>query len=214
MPASHAHPSRLELSGIRIAGTSAAIALHAAVLMMLFTPTQWQPPIPVPTVEPPISAVEIVPAEHIKILPLKPHVVDHPKPAVNTPAKSAPTDVVAVTDDASTEVATAEDNTEVTVVPSFQPTLTAELSADVAPAPPYPPMALREGITGQVLLRISVDNQGRPIDGRIEKSSGSRLLDQTALKYVLAHWHFNAAIQGGTATGAVALVPIVFTLDR
>jgi len=68
-------------------------------------------------------------------------------------------------------------------------------------------------VTGMVLLRISVDAQGHPVAGSIEKSSGSRLLDQSALKFVLARWHFNPALQNGVPVNATALVPVSFSLD-
>jgi len=58
-----------------------------------------------------------------------------------------------------------------------------------------------------------VTTQGRPVAGSIEKSSGSRLLDQAALKFVLARWHFHPALQGGVGVDAIALVPIEFSLD-
>src|SRR5207342_3682424 len=89
----------------------------------------------------------------------------------------------------------------------------AELKTDRAPTPPYPVVALRAGTTGLVILRISVDAQGHPVSGTIEKSSGSRLLDQSALKFVLAQWHFVPAVQAGSPVNAVALVPIEFSLD-
>jgi protein TonB len=214
----HAHAPHFELSPIRIAGTSAAIALHAVVLMMLMVPTQWVPPKPEPVDEYlPVPLVEIVPPPPpIRITPVRPPVAQPPTPTRTAPSKpDVPPQQVALTTEPSTEVvATVAETSEITAPPSFQQTVVAELTADIAPAPPYPPMALREGITGQVMLRITVDAEGRPIDGRVEKSSGSRLLDQTALRFVLANWHFNAAIQGGSPVASVALVPIVFTLNR
>jgi protein TonB len=210
----HAHTSGLQLNGLRIAGTSAAIALHALVLMLLFVPTTWAPP-------------KIVVAEDPPVIPLdpptiKPEVVTHvvtpttkkPKPANMAPTtKPVATQEIVATSDTGPQIA----NTDV-VPQSFgdtEPasTAAAELSADIAPAPPYPALALRAGTTGMVILRIRVDAQGRPVEGRVEKSSGSRLLDQTALKFVLARWHFNPAMQGGLPIVSDALVPIAFTLD-
>jgi protein TonB len=209
----HAHAPRLQLNGVRIAGTSAAIALHAAVLLLLFAPTQWIPPKTV-TVEDTPFLVDLPKPKPIPVSPLPPPVKQTPKPADTAPVtKPAVTQDVVVTSDTGPQVV----NTDVTPVidsNNHQPAIaTAELTADVAPAPPYPAFALREGTTGMVILRIRVDAQGRPVEGRIEKSSGSHLLDQTALKFVLARWHFNPAMQAGLPIVSDALVPIAFTLD-
>jgi protein TonB len=94
-------------------------------------------------------------------------------------------------------------------LPSF-----AQISADVAPPPPYPLAALRRHIGGVVMLRLRVDASGRPLAATIETSSGSKLLDEAALKFVLARWHFVPATQDGHAVEAEALVPISFVIAR
>jgi protein TonB len=210
----HAHATHLPLNGVRIAGTSTAIALHAIVLMLLFTPTTWAPP--KVDVTPETLAVPVdFPLTKIKVIADTSKPVTHTqKPADTRPAtKPAERQEVAVVSNTGpqipvTEIATHDDGGAV------QPTgVTAELSPDVAPTPPYPILALRAGTTGLVILRITIDIQGHPVAGSIEKSSGSRLLDQSALKFVLARWHFNPAMQAGSPVSAVALVPIAFTLD-
>lgn len=215
MQRQHAHAPHLELSPVRIAGTSAAIALHAAILMLLFVPTTWAPPTVVAEPEQPAMTVEIPPIVQPVAPPLPTPVIRRERP-VNTAAvtKPATTTDVAVISDTGPQVAIADttphDDGRVT-----PPQLAvAELTADIAPAPPYPALALREGKTGMVMLRIAVDVQGHPVAGSIEKSSGSRLLDQAALKFVLAHWHFNPAVRDGMPIGTFALVPIEFSLDQ
>jgi len=211
----HAHASVLQLNGVRIAGTSAAIALHVLVLMLLFVPTTWSPP--------KITTVEDSPAIPVDLPKPKPHVINEvvpavvktPKPANTAPrSKPATTQETAVDDGIGPQVASTDigpQNNDRVEPPAG---VTAELSPIFAPAPPYPAFALRAGTTGLVILRISIDIQGHPVAGSIEKSSGSRLLDQSALKFVLAHWQFNPAMQAGLPIQAVALVPIAFTLDR
>lgn len=211
---SHAHPSRLPLNGVRIAGTSAAIALHALVLMLLLTPSTWTPPKVDPTVESPP-----VPIDFLTIKP--PPAPPTPQPVTNvqrpTPAppvsKPVQNQDVAVISDSGPPIPIA-DVTPVDTGTNDPPSIAAtELGTDVAPTPPYPAIALRDGTTGMVILRINVDPQGRPVSGSIERSSGSHLLDQSALKFVLAHWHFVPPMQAGKPVGAVGLVPIAFTLD-
>lgn len=103
------------------------------------------------------------------------------------------------------------------VVDSFDPPMApafAQISADVAPTPPYPALALRRRLEGLVMLRLRVDPSGRPVAASIETSSGSKLLDDAALKFVLARWHFVPATQDGRAIEAEALVPISFVIGR
>ena len=94
------------------------------------------------------------------------------------------------------------------VAPSF-----AQLTADVFPAPPYPHQASARRITGTVTLRIRVDASGSPVEVLVENSSGSSILDQAALKFVKARWHFVPATQDGVAVEAWALLPIAYVLD-
>jgi protein TonB len=207
-----AHASRPPLNAVRIAGTSAAIALHVLVLMLLLTPATWAPPVD-PTRDTP--ALPDFPVIRVVVpdSPPTPKTVDQKKPAIATPSKKPA---------ATQEVADADTGPLVEPVIIGPPDVgkidppvgvAAELKTDRAPTPPYPLVALRAGTTGLVLLRISVDAQGHPVSGSIEKSSGSRLLDQSALKFVLAQWHFVPAMQAGSPVNAVALVPIEFALE-
>ena len=98
-------------------------------------------------------------------------------------------------------------------MPALPPAF-AQISADVAPPPPYPPQALRMQQSGVVTLKIRVDTQGRPVEAAVENSSGSKLLDAAALKFVLARWHFTPATRDGTAIEAYALVPISFVIEK
>lgn len=196
----------------RIAATSVAISVHVLVLMLLLLPGQT-PPSKV-LEDPPLTM--IVP---VKIDPLPPVVpLTPPRPVTPivrqqpTPPQADPVDntvspidnyVAPVADDAVI------DTFEINPPPAF-----VQISADVAPAPPYPLQALRRGLTGEVVLRVRVDVQGRPVSAVVETSSGSKLLDNAALKFVLARWHFIPATQNGAPIEAQALVPINFVIER
>lgn len=84
--------------------------------------------------------------------------------------------------------------------------------ADVPP-PPYPAMARRKRLEGEVLLRVRVDEAGKPVEVEIEKSSGHRLLDNTARDHVLKRWRFRPALVGGRPVQAWARVPLNFRID-
>ena len=199
----------------RIAATSLAIAVHAAVLMLLLMPMQVAEK---PKVEDAPMFVDIQ-----RILPPPP---PPPQPQVRrpqvrqvlqTPPRTPPTHVEVVNDDPSPidpyveEVTLDEEPVGELVVdtgPSF-----VQLSADVAPPPAYPAQALRMRQQGQVMLRVLVDEAGRPAEVAIESSSGFRLLDEAAVKAVKKRWHFLPATRDGAAIQAWALVPVSFVLQ-
>ena len=66
---------------------------------------------------------------------------------------------------------------------------------------------------GKVTLKVLVGPDGVPQDIQVEKSSGSKLLDQAAIDAV-RQWVFNAGQKGGKAASGYALVPIDFNLSQ
>ena len=56
------------------------------------------------------------------------------------------------------------------------------------PDPTYPPLALQQGLQGSVTLSITVDETGLITSIDIKQSSGSSLLDRSALEFVKKHW--------------------------
>jgi protein TonB len=90
----------------------------------------------------------------------------------------------------------------------------ATIAYETATPPPYPIEALRAGTQGTVLLKVLVDASGKPVQVAIERSSGSRTLDDAARQHVLAAWRFHPAMRDGQAVQAWALVPVKFNLDR
>src|SRR5271157_387004 len=72
-----------------------------------------------------------------------------------------------------------------------------------SPRPPYPPQALQMHITGDVRLRITVQN-GDVVDA--EASSGPPMLASAAARFVRANWKFSP-----TTTGTYTL-PVLFVL--
>ncbi|HEY5633930.1 MAG TPA: energy transducer TonB, partial [Burkholderiaceae bacterium] len=62
--------------------------------------------------------------------------------------------------------------------------------------PPYPPVARRLGEQGEVRLDVHVGPSGRVLDVRLKRSSGSDVLDQTAIETV-KKWRFRPATVDG-----------------
>lgn len=63
------------------------------------------------------------------------------------------------------------------------------------------------------MLKVLVGADGIPQDITVEKSSGSRLLDQAAIAAVKT-WVFNPGQKGGKPSPGYALVPIDFNLSE
>lgn len=203
---------------LRVAALSAAIALNLAVLVNAMRPLapQFSPPAPEPRAltirwhEPPPPIPPQPPVLDVKPLPVPvpPAPVTRVKPAPVTPPVVAPIE-----------------NGNVQVPPVSVPTLSPPThEATAAPAPieaslayrraplSFPAQAVRQRMHGTVLLRVLVDEQGKPVDVVIERSSGYSLLDRSARSQVLDGWVFQPALVDGKPVRAWARVPVNFDL--
>lgn len=221
---SPANPRPLGLEPTRIAAAAGAIAVNIVVLMLMMVPIQFEPPperlITLPDVEwlPRERPVPVVPVP-VPVEPPREQVrVPEPTPAVVP--RSVPEPAVVLPEPAGLPVApTVEPAARAPALPTGTPSLSpvlegVSLQYEVAPPPPYPRRALRDGAQGTVLLQIRVDTDGRPLSVEISRSSGNRDLDRAALRHVEATWRFRPALVDGRPVQAVGLVPISFTLDR
>jgi protein TonB len=77
--------------------------------------------------------------------------------------------------------------------------------------PIYPSSSRRAGEEGTVRVKVFVDENGRPKEVAIAKSSGFSRLDQTALEAV-RKWRFVAATNAGTPVSTWTQVAITFRL--
>jgi protein TonB len=203
---------------LRIAAFAGAIALHLAAFGLLVLPPSLvlgliepekpaeiridfiaavkpPPPIPVPPVPPP--PVRPAPTPRTVAPEIKPVVLAESANQVAAPiAEPIPESLGEPTVDTGPTLATA-----------------AAVAYDDVPPPPYPALARRQNLQGQVLLRVRVDETGKPVAVEIEKSSGHRLLDRTAREHVLRRWRFQPALLEGRAVAAWALVPLNFRIE-
>lgn len=81
------------------------------------------------------------------------------------------------------------------------------------PKPDYPERARREGWEGTVLLRVLVDQKGRPKWVELNRSSGFEILDRAAIETVKG-WRFRPARSGVNAVESWVKVPIMFRLTE
>jgi protein TonB len=80
------------------------------------------------------------------------------------------------------------------------------------PAPDYPPMAVRQGWQGTVLLRVRVSSTGAVDAIEVVRSSGKKVLDDAAI-HTVERWVFAPSTRGSKAVDGFATVPIEFKLD-
>jgi len=221
----HAHSfstaSSPRLDVARIAAGAGAIALNVAVLLLLLIPAGLpdlavpsdrgmvvvpiidrvvppKPPVPVPVVQPvpPVAPATPAPVHRDIVQPvIEQVVVDH---------GTLQAEEVAVP---ATDAGTGD------IAPPAGPVAGVRLEYADAPSPPYPRDALRAGLQGTVMLQVLVDIDGRPLRVDVEHSSGHRVLDNAARRYVLQHWTFRPAMSNGQPVQAVGLVPIAYSLD-
>jgi len=209
---------RKPLQHARIAAWSTALAVHVLALLLLLVPAtyvaaplprdtslqvRWIVPAPTPPVPPPIQTAAPLP-------PTAPTAVSHALPApLPAPVAQLQTPAIALP---ATEAVPALPVAP--VEPSAAPAAGATLRYRSAPPPAYPLAALRSGEQGTVLLRVEVAADGRPTAVAVERSSGSRALDQAARQQVLRRWQFVPAMAEGQPVAAIGLVPISFALPR
>lgn len=197
---------------VRVAALSAAITLNLAALIFAMRPLAPQfaqavdsvkptivtlfrdppppPPPPDMVVKPLTKSVPITVPVHVK--PLPPPVQTTPPTEVSDNPKPSPPP------------------TTVTPPPSIAPGVVS-LAYRASPLH-FPVQAIRMHMQGTVLLRVLVDESGKPIDVVVEHSSGYAALDKSAREQVLSSWQFQPAVIDGHAVKAWAQVPVDFVL--
>lgn len=201
----------------RIAALSVAIALNLAVIMIatrpvspphfgLFHPLQpvahirlITPP-PLPVAPPPVELKPLPQA------PTTPQVVPHPTPISAPVSLSNPEGQLAAPSASETTVLPSGPTATMTTAP-----IEASLAYQVNPLK-YPIAALRQQLQGTVVLRVLVDETGKPLQVSVAQGSGHTVLDRSAREQVLAHWRFQPATVNGHAVRAWATVPVTFDL--
>lgn len=83
-----------------------------------------------------------------------------------------------------------------------------------APPPPYPAEMKASRTRGIVKVRIAVNPAGTPTQVHITTSSGHRIFDTTAVHWILQHWRFTPATQGGIPVASSISTRVEFILDN
>lgn len=208
--------SQLAIDPKRIVATSAAIALHVAVLMLLMLPAQLPSRPALEDDQPLVIVPQAITKKPEPILPLQEHPRARHAPALLPPHReqTRETPVDEQTTAVSTDVEQEQPVQAEAAIAQTAPPGFAQISADRSPAPPYPQVAISRHLSGTVILLVRVSASGQPLEVSVDGSSGVHVLDEAARKFVLARWHFIPATQGGQPIEAYARVPIRFELEQ
>ncbi|WP_460837368.1 energy transducer TonB [Noviherbaspirillum agri] len=98
------------------------------------------------------------------------------------------------------------------MAPVLPRTISSGIEYIEAPQPVYPPVARRMGEEGKVMLRVLVNERGRPERVEVQKSSGSPRLDEAG-KQAAMRAVFKPHIEDGRPVAVFAIIPIRFQLD-
>ena len=204
----------------RILALAAAIAIHALALLLLLVPMaapqlQVEQPVDkgwIQRIEPLLPPPPQIPVPVSVVRPTQtPQTATRVTPQIETPV------VEQVIVDSGTLAADIAPDTSSVIADTTStiatPLTGVQLQYETAPSPPYPPVAARSRLQGEVMLKILVGIDGKPLEVEIHKGSGHRILDETAKRFVLKHWRFKPAMQNGQAVQAYGLVPIDFTMQ-
>ena len=207
--ASNRNPSR------QATGVVTVVALHALIIYALANGLGHQvveiirAPLETRVIDDVKKTPEkVVPPPQPKLAPPPPPFIPLPDFKVQAPAAS----------NAITAVTTVKPVVEAPKPPP--PPVVAEV-VRVSPAfdtskncakPEYPSISRRLEETGSVLLALLVDEEGKVIDGKIEKSSGFGRLDNAALS-ALQMCQFTPGMANGKPEKAWARVPYTWKLE-
>lgn len=141
---------------------------------------------------------------------------DAPKPpTVEVPKYSEPTVVPPVVN-----IETTETTQQLAPAQPQQPTQVATIASDTAASavagthtiPPYPAIERKLGNQGTVKLRLTISTSGAVAAADVVQSSGFPGLDQAAVSWVMQHWKYKPAVQGGQPVASTTIAAVVFNI--
>lgn len=212
--------------GSRWTGLVVVIGLHVAVLAFLLTyqparqmlgltkplmvefitPPAPPPPEP-PKEQPKPREVQIVKkkVEPVKPLPLIAANTPTPSPMVAEPQE--PPKVAPPIEPSPPPAPPAPPS------PPAEPRVVSSVEYLQNPAPTYPALSRRMREEGRVVLRVTINTQGKPEQVDISKSSGFPRLDEAA-RAAVRGWLFKPYTVNGKAETVVGMVPLNFTISN
>ena len=161
----------------------------------------------------PPGVIEVAPFVEPKVTPVEP-----PKPKLVTPPKvivEIPQITVAREPSENTITATATPSGKSTPAGTATGVDRAPVSiAATHTTPPYPVVARRAGMEGNVTLRLTVLADGHVGEVEVAVSSGHGLLDEAAQAWILGHWTYKPALKDGAPVVSHATALVTFSLEN
>lgn len=192
-------------------GLSREAAPHAQpreVVVSFITP---RPPAPQPAPQP--AAPRTVPVVKKQIAPPRPAPQPvNPAPSQNTITAAPPEPAPAAPPAPPLPAPTHPSAPATPPAPSVPQTITSGIEYVQPPQPEYPPVSKRMGEEGKAVVRVLVNEKGRPEQAEVQRTSGSARLDEAARLAVLRAV-FKPFMENGKAVAAYAIVPIRFQLN-
>lgn len=174
-------------------------------LSMMTRGAAVQPPpaaLPIPAAPPPAAANAAEAAAPTTAPAVVTSASTGPAIDAETPAPAAPAAVVTIPNPAPVDVEKVSPTPSgVPPIPTLRPVNKAAVAMADNDNCPYPREAMDQGLTGAVFLLVHVASDGRPTTTRIDRSSGSDVLDQAAVRCVTQFGRFPAALDSGAADG-------------
>ncbi len=157
----------------------------------------------------PLQACHKVAAQVVWAQPIRPFKKEATLPQKNKKAISSQQKLVSYK-------ALSVDTTKTSVQPSegvsFSQNQVATLVADPQnQPPPYPDQARQQGLTGRMLLRLTIDHMGHVVDVSIETGHQTAELLKTAAIHTVQTWRFKRL--DGKQEPIVVTLPITFDLE-
>lgn len=182
----------------------AIVAVHALVLYALASWTPVRTLLVETTIE--ASLIDSPSPEPSAPPAIQPRLTQVEPPRIEPP-------VVSITEPAPNAITVARSSQPAPTpppAPSAAPRMVSEVAYLQPPVPRYPKESRRTGEEGLVVLRVLIDEKGRPARIEVEQSSGFARLDNAAREAV-ERALFKPYMENGIPHSAFALIPIEFT---
>ena len=151
--------------------------------------------------------------------PVKPQPSKPVKPQPSKPVKPQPQKIIQPTTQSHSSTSTTHSQTSSTNTGQSHSSSSQQILGqhDIQyrkkPVPKYPVVSRKLKEQGQSIVLVQVDNNGQPIQVRLNSSSGFARLDKAALDAVQKA-QFKPYQQGGTAQTVWVKIPIIFSLTH
>jgi periplasmic protein TonB len=193
---------------LQIDAVRAAVFETAPIFVDLIAP----PPPPVPPAPPPPPAPQPILK---KPPPPKPVIAAVPSPAPAPFVVPAPPPPEPVEETPAPVVAVAPPAPPTPPPPAPPPKIIPASAVQYLEPllPVYPRLSIRQQETGRVLVRVFIDEEGRPRDVRISQSSNFARLDDAAVSAV-QKVRFKPYTENGRPASGWATIPVDFSLEK